>query len=286
VALTSVIGALLLVIALIATIAATRLHRANREAREDLRQAYLSQARASRWSRRQGRRFESLDAIRKAAEIRPDMELRNEAIAALALVDLRTLKTWDLPVGCLHKFDAQYEYYARAETNGTVAVRRVRDDSEIIHWPGFGLHVRGMEFSPDGQFLGVRYAEPPRYALKVYALRDPYNVRFDLPDRWIRTFDFSTTGNVLAVAADPEQSGRRVTLYDRDTGRALSAFPTDHSPASPEVQPGWDSAGSCRCGYSQGSRLFGTRRGPSDNTSSFKQCEQHHVDSGRAPTDE
>lgn len=65
---------------------------ARRDATEKLWQSYLDQARAGRWSGQAGRRFNSLEALAKAAEIRPTLELRNEAIACMAMADLRVAK--------------------------------------------------------------------------------------------------------------------------------------------------------------------------------------------------
>ncbi|HXJ72242.1 MAG TPA: serine/threonine-protein kinase, partial [Candidatus Dormibacteraeota bacterium] len=68
--------------------------RAEQDTREQLRQSYLHQARANRWSSRAGRRFDSLAVLSNAAAIRPSPELCNEAIACMALTDLRSLSTW------------------------------------------------------------------------------------------------------------------------------------------------------------------------------------------------
>ena len=65
----------------------------------------LSQARASRWSGCSGQRLDSLDALAKAAELVPrlglggddEMVLRTEAIACMALTDLRIVKEWKRP---------------------------------------------------------------------------------------------------------------------------------------------------------------------------------------------
>lgn len=58
-------------------------------ARGRLWESYLSSAHASRNSTLPGRKLKSLDSIQKAAAIRPARELRDEAIATLALMDVR-----------------------------------------------------------------------------------------------------------------------------------------------------------------------------------------------------
>jgi hypothetical protein len=69
-----------------------RAQKAEQSYKESLWQSYLDQAQARRFSGQMGRRFESLAAIQKAAAIRPSLELRNEAIACMALLDLRVAK--------------------------------------------------------------------------------------------------------------------------------------------------------------------------------------------------
>lgn len=58
-------------------------------AEEELWKSYLAQARAGRFSGQNGRRFDSLDALAAAAKLRRSLELRREAIACLALSDLK-----------------------------------------------------------------------------------------------------------------------------------------------------------------------------------------------------
>jgi WD40 repeat protein/tRNA A-37 threonylcarbamoyl transferase component Bud32 len=97
------VAALLLVLTGVATGAAIWLDRerndavasqkraeaAERDKTDKLWQSYLDRARAGRFSRLRGQRFDSLEALRAAAAIRYDLRLRNEAIACLALADLR-----------------------------------------------------------------------------------------------------------------------------------------------------------------------------------------------------
>jgi hypothetical protein len=60
---------------------------ANERGREELWKSYLAQAHAGRLSRVVGSRAAGLEAITAAAAIRPSVELRNEAIAHLAMLD-------------------------------------------------------------------------------------------------------------------------------------------------------------------------------------------------------
>src|SRR5882672_1581960 len=146
----SVIGALLLVVIsaayffaesqrrvarkslLLAEQQSTRAERAEQDATEKLRNALLAQARAGRHSGRAGQRVESFEAVRQASAIRPGLDLRNEAIACLALADLRELPTPENSRG-QHQysaFDEALERFVRVDANGVVSVCRVNDGEE------------------------------------------------------------------------------------------------------------------------------------------------------------
>ena len=80
---------------------------AEEKATRDLFDALVAQARANRLSRRMGQRFHTLELLQRAGGIAPQLqlpaerflELRNEAIAALALPDLRMAREWPSPEG-------------------------------------------------------------------------------------------------------------------------------------------------------------------------------------------
>jgi WD40 repeat protein len=123
--------------------------------------SYLAQARALRFSGHAGRRFESLALLRRASRIHPSLELRNEAIACLALADLQAGKpkqsTEQPPETSSLAFDPNVERYARSDGQGNISIRRVGDDHETIFLPGPGYPAWGIRFSPDGRFLAGKY---------------------------------------------------------------------------------------------------------------------------------
>lgn len=138
---------------------------AEREARlaqqattDHLWHSYLAQARALRLSGQPGRRFASLDALARAAAIRPHPELRHEAAAALSLFDLHLLKTAQTNAPELSSSvpDAPFEHYAVGHTNGDVTIHRLLDDAELSRLPAPDPKpARVFAFSPDGRFLAV-----------------------------------------------------------------------------------------------------------------------------------
>src|SRR5205085_11094676 len=88
-----------------------------REAKDHLFVALLNRARAGRFSRQMGQRLDSLTAVAEAAQLQPDERLRDDAIAALALPDIRRVPGWraELPGTAPVAYGAQYRLYARAD---------------------------------------------------------------------------------------------------------------------------------------------------------------------------
>ena len=158
---------LLVAFAIGSTIAAARIARsrdravaAEKEATEKLWSSYLAQARASRVTGRAGQRFDALAAIAKAARIHPSLELRNEAIAALALFDVRIGKTWPLLPSRDQAvaFDETLERYVCEGENGTLVVGRISDRHELARLTGPGGSVEFIYgFSPNGAYLAAKF---------------------------------------------------------------------------------------------------------------------------------
>ncbi|HEX3719298.1 MAG TPA: serine/threonine-protein kinase [Verrucomicrobiae bacterium] len=162
-------GLLLLAIAMVVVCAAAfvRIDRARKTAEsaqrkeiQELAETYLAQARALRWSGRSGRRFEALTAIAKAAAIRPSLELRNEAIASMALDDLYPMTNGPRTANSKEKLiiDWPRNRYAISAVDGAVSIRRLNDGAEIYRLPAAGDGVRNLDsFSPNGRWLPVCY---------------------------------------------------------------------------------------------------------------------------------
>ena len=90
--LTAVSGVLLLSLTLgpaITSIVWLHERASQRAAADQLRETYAAQARSLRQSGQPGRRFQALSVLAEAARIRPGPDLRDEAIACMALVDLQ-----------------------------------------------------------------------------------------------------------------------------------------------------------------------------------------------------
>ena len=123
------VGLLIVAIAIVSSVSAARLgvearraQGAERDALERLFHASFAQAKASRGSGRMGQRHDTLKALAEAAALngrvavspQDILDMRAEAIAAMALPDIRLGHEWEgNPAGTNGRaFDSTYERYA------------------------------------------------------------------------------------------------------------------------------------------------------------------------------
>ena len=211
---------------------AARAKRLEAETREQLRRSYLDQARANRWSGRAGRRFESLDVLKKAADIRPSLELRNEAIACMALSDIRLAWQWELspPEKVFMFFDSSFERYAKLDASqDLITIHRTRDDGELMRLPGFTLALSvEPRFSPNGQYLAVN-SGPGEANIRVWDLNRKEIIFRGADSSWCRTMAFSPDSRSIAVAYHPNGL---IVIYDLASAKTLKTFPQGPLPWS------------------------------------------------------
>jgi WD40 repeat protein len=227
------VGLLITVLAAVSTVGAVWLGKALHDSETNLRAAekanvegnaklwdsLLSQARAGRMSRRVGQRFDSLEAIKKAMalpvpESRSLGELRNEAIACLALPDFRPIQTWDVsPAGSTGvSFGGRLERYVRTDRQDNISVRRVADDVEIARLAPPGQQT-SARLSPDGRFVAARFEG---HRLRCWKLGDPAPEQV-LDETGMTNLDFSPDGRQCAVL----RSAGHLDLFDLETGKRL-----------------------------------------------------------------
>ena len=141
---------------------------AEASAQERLREARLAQARAVRRTTVPGRRGEALAALAEAARLRPGQDLRDEALAALLIPDIRPVDHWDLAQGVPGEinFDptASLVTFEPLESLGVT-----RGPAAVRHWqsaqPFAMLEVPGvaplgrLRFSRDGRLVMARYLD-------------------------------------------------------------------------------------------------------------------------------
>src|SRR5262249_49845446 len=112
---------------------------AEQEALEKLRESYLSQAVLLRSTKQFGQRFRGLELVRAASRIRRSPDIRDAAIACLALPDLKVAWHRPLPASSEERvaFDALLKRYAYLDDQlFHISVRSVADDRELVALPG------------------------------------------------------------------------------------------------------------------------------------------------------
>jgi len=201
--------------------------RAELEARQSLCEARLAQARSSRLSPQAGQRFESWKVLTEAAQLAKKLELgedrlrevRDEAVACLALADIKLVKKWEWPTGSSSglAFDANLERYARSDEKGNVSVHRVDDNRVLAVLPCGGPGASNMLFSPDGTLLAVESWQlapgDPNFQLWDWQR----NKRILQPKFTVRAMGFSPDGHSLALG----RADKQLTLHDVITGNEL-----------------------------------------------------------------
>jgi serine/threonine protein kinase/WD40 repeat protein len=197
---------------------------AEAEARDKLRGSYRAEAQALRWSRRAGRRSDGLQLLQKAAEIRPGIDLRNEAIACMALTDLRVDSELHDERSAFSgiAFDAHYERYAVCDAKGTVHLCRVKDSQELIQLPGYRPPLPALAFSPNGRFFCAGYRKE-RERVEVFDLitKEP---RLQLDGPGLRTAEFSGDSRLIAVAYELPAEGYPVKVFDLELRQQIGTF--------------------------------------------------------------
>ncbi len=139
--------------------------RAERAEREVKIRSHLAQATAIRRSGKMGQRFDCLNEIAQAAKLTPSepirQEMRAEAIAAMALTDLRVSAERKHEGMYGPQFDAELRRYAFVDylKSGDAIVRQQTDARELFRAPkpSFSFWYVVTEFSDDGRYLLVTY---------------------------------------------------------------------------------------------------------------------------------
>jgi serine/threonine protein kinase len=202
-----------------------RAERNGQETVAKLRESLLAQARANRLSGRPGQRFGTFEAISNAVAMNPATpqrsQLRNQAIAAMALPDLVPL--WTLENQGAWKrgsIDLPRSRYALLTTAGDLEIRRAPGNALLQKLPALGKSARlVMPFSPNGEFLAVAYNDR-RVAI------------WNLSEQKIILEDAGNPQTLEAVAFTPDSrsvaicgSTNTVSLWEISPARRLTTLP-------------------------------------------------------------
>jgi len=226
----------------VATVAAIRIRRddlqvrqAKDDATKELGASYLTEAAARRSSGWAGQRFASLDLVRKAAAIHPDIAARNGAIASLALSDLRVAKEFikNDVANDLIGVDFNLEKYAVGEEDGSITIRAVTNDTVLAVLPAPGFEVRWVRgFSLDSRYLKVAYkSKAGNYSDWVWDVAGKKAVLKELPSgkpsgmpgdlRVSLAGNFSLDSQYFARC----QLDGTLSIYELGTGEEIKRFP-------------------------------------------------------------
>jgi serine/threonine protein kinase/WD40 repeat protein/tetratricopeptide (TPR) repeat protein len=220
-----------------------RAEHAERKAQLALGQSLLSEGAALQRTGLIGQRFKSLERLGQAAHILsadPEgrkrlPEIRNQAIAALGLTDLRVRREHDHGLVFHISVDPVQERYAVTERpSGTQVVRRLDDDHELVRFPppdGVGFWWASSWFSPDGELLVACYG--------LTGDEVGLNRIWHLGRRELllslrpAALAFYPDGRRLVYSA-PEGG---VNIWDRDERRVVRRLALDFSPYALAVDP-------------------------------------------------
>jgi WD40 repeat protein len=175
----------------------------SRQAADELRaEARVADARVVRFGDRLGRREQSRRLLSEAASLRPGPQVRDEAIAGMALFDLPVVGLgpqisrdhWAID------FDGQLARYAESSREGLITVSGVTDNAEICRIPE-QIPTAMLMLSPDGKYLATRSG--PAQVLSVWSLEGgvPHAVHRELchGDYGIGAFHFSLDNRRFAI---------------------------------------------------------------------------------------
>jgi hypothetical protein len=150
--------------------ARTVAERAERQARDQLLASLSEQARANVRSGELGQRFHTLNAVRQAAAITNSPVLRQAAVTALMLPDLRFDREIAIaPDATMAVLDPAFERLALGRGTNAVEIISVADGSVLATLrAGAGQSADRAEWSPDGRYVAVtRSGQPPAWKANV-----------------------------------------------------------------------------------------------------------------------
>jgi WD40 repeat protein len=240
---------LLLALSIGSTIAAARLGILNQRAvaaehraREELRAASLSEAKATVKSGGLGQRFATLEALQRAAEVRLDADLRTQAFAALMLPDVKVETTWSdrHAANSPAAFDSAVSRYLVETAPGVLSLRNTSNQQELAKLSSPPESPRVLSIAPlsaDDSKVAVRFSND---VIRVY---DALSGRlfFEIAGRPVITsarafaydFGFTPDGKELAVSV-PEGG---ISFHDATDGHEVGRLAATTAPAAIAFSP-------------------------------------------------
>jgi len=238
-------------------------------AREQLFVSLQNQAQARRNSRQVGQRLESLAALAEAARIHPAPEVRDNAIAVMAMADVEqgpVWRGWKTDFKAV-TFDSLYQRFAGLGPDDMISIRSIPENRELKRLKPAALTSAGatilqFQFSPDGRLLACLDTKGQldlwRWESGESVLKHPpdscYLLAFSPDSRrlvvgheeWITRFDLATgeagsrwlvPDQIHAMNFHPDNRGlavgyentNAISVYHTDDGELLASLPTGTS---------------------------------------------------------
>jgi len=206
-----------------------------KQARSQLYNSLKRQAETRHYSRQIGQRIESLDAVTAAAKIQTDAELRDIAIAAMAVPDFRFGPAWqafgtnDLTMG----FSSDYQLYAVADKQGNITIRSVSESRPLQNFHGGApvipaMFCRSLQFSPNDQLLAKL---DTNYQWSVWRLADQ-QLLLRAASEGCLAAAFSRDSKHLAVGRTDH-----IAIFEVETGMESQRWPIPRMPYSLQFSP-------------------------------------------------
>jgi WD40 repeat protein len=233
-ALIASIAMLLAATAMVATVSAVRIE-------ESLYSALIAQAKAARTTGRSGQRSEALEALRRAAKIHPSDDVVNEAVAAMALADIKIDQSWKIGTSSRppRAFNASLDHLVDEIEPGVLRILHLQGKEPIEVGRLSETNAPRIEFitHSGGDLIAVRHAGG---LIKVWNTKTPkklYNLSgfpTGAKATWY-AFDcsFSPDGRKLALGSP---SGGAV-IFDVSTGAEMARLETSLVPGCLAFSP-------------------------------------------------
>ncbi len=247
----------LLAVSIISTLSSVRVGRAleralaaEQERRGEVRTASLAQARASKLTGRIGQRFDALEALKRAAAIRPGLDLREEALAVLALPDAIIQDDWEprYTSNAAIRFDGATERYVVEAERGVLSLRHFPDHAELQRFavPEGSPRVRYIaQFAAGETRFAARFADGSVRVYEVGQDEPLCEIQGGLFRQahvnFLLDFGLSADGRELLVGR-PEGG---VAYYEVTTGREVGRLETTTVPAIVALSPAGDRIALC-----------------------------------------
>jgi WD40 repeat protein len=207
---------------------------AERDAHRQLYAALFEQARATVRSGEMGHRVKALDALRRAAAISNNVELRREAFAALVLPDLRFER--DVSIGqnvTRARCDPAFERIALCRGPRDVEVCSLDSGRLLASLPAStNLPSYVVIWSDDGRYLGVKRDHPPSGYRSDWEVWDVTAQRRLMLIRDLRgeSIAFHPHSNLVVTARS-----NAITLWHLESGHEIGRYSIMHEPRRLEI---------------------------------------------------